>query len=79
MRARRAQIAALARMGQRAGYGLFVASVIVVVLGFVFEFTPLVMWLSTACLIGGCLVLAPAIIAGNAARAAEKEDRARGV
>ena len=33
----------------------------------------------TACLVGGSIVLAPAIVAGYAARAAEREDRERGL
>jgi hypothetical protein len=79
VRARRARIAALARAGQRAGYGLFLAALVVLVVGFAADFTPAIVTLTTACLIGGCVVLAPSIIAGFAARAAERDDRARGI
>jgi hypothetical protein len=79
VRARRARIAGAARLGQRVGYGLFALSLALLVVGLVTDFTPLIAGLTTACLIGGSVVLAPAIVAGYAARAAEREDRERGV
>ncbi len=79
VRARRARITAAARLGQRIGYGLFLASLMLLVVGFVTSFTPLLVGVTTACLVGGSVVLAPAIIAGYAARAAEREDRERGI
>jgi hypothetical protein len=79
VRARRARIASAARLGQRLGYGLFACSLGLLVVGFLTSFTPLLAAITTACLIGGSIVLAPAIIAGYAARAAERDDRARGL
>jgi hypothetical protein len=79
VRARRAHIAAAARLGQRVGYGLLGCSLVILVVGLFTDFTPLLSGLTTACLIGGSIVLAPSIIAGYAARAAERDDRARGL
>jgi hypothetical protein len=79
VRERRAQIASAARVGQRLGYGLFACSLVLLVVGFVTSFTPLLAGLMTACLIGGSVVLAPSIVAGYAAKAAERDDRARGL
>jgi ABC-type nickel/cobalt efflux system permease component RcnA len=79
VRARRARIAAAARLGQRLGYGLFACSLGLLVVGFATTFTPLLVGITTACLIGGSIVLAPSIVAGYAARAAEREDRERGL
>ncbi|MGH9119406.1 MAG: hypothetical protein ACRD0A_16495 [Acidimicrobiales bacterium] len=79
VRARRARIAAAARLGQRLGYGLFLASLVLLVVGFATSFTTVLVGVTTACLVGGSIVLAPAIIAGYAARAAERDDRRRGL
>jgi hypothetical protein len=79
IRAHRARVAALARLGQRVGYGLFGAALVLLVVGFASEFTPLLVGVTTACLVGGCVLLAPSIIAGFGVRAAERDDRARGL
>ncbi|MGH9243986.1 MAG: hypothetical protein ACRD29_06660 [Acidimicrobiales bacterium] len=79
VRARRERIAVAARVGQRIGYGLFVVSLGLLVVGIAFGFTPVVAAATTACLVGGSVVLAPAIIVGFAVRAAERDDQARGL
>ena len=79
VRARRARIAGAARLGQRLGYALFAASLVLLVVGFASSFTPFLAAITTACLIVGSVVLAPAIVAGYAAKAAEREDRERGI
>ena len=73
--ARRARIARMTRLGQRLGYGLFGASVVVFGVGAAGAFTALVAGLVVACLVAGSVVLAPAIVFGYAVRAAEREDR----
>ena len=78
IRERRMRIAAAARFGQRTGYGLLAASLGLLVIGLLTTFTPLVAAATTACLILGSAVLAPAIVAGYAVKAAEREDRERG-
>jgi hypothetical protein len=79
IRARRARIAAAARLGQRIGYLLLAGSLVLLVVAFLTTMNPVIVGFVTAFLILGSLVLAPSIIAGYAARAAEREDRERGL
>jgi hypothetical protein len=68
-----------ARIGTRLGLGLFGVALILVVVGYAGTYTPWLVTVITACLVVGSLVLAPALIAGMAARAAERDDRSRGL
>jgi hypothetical protein len=72
--ARREQIRRFAELGQRIGYLLFGAAIVVFLAGLVLDFTETVATLIVVCLIVGSLVLAPAIVLGYAVRAADKED-----
>ena len=75
---RRARIARWVSLGQRLGYGLFLAAIALFIVGFAAGFDG---WIGTTivgCLIAGSLVLAPAIVFGYAVKAAEREDRQRG-
>ena len=76
--ARRAQIARLALVGQRLGYLLYGAAVVLFVVGFIVGFTPAVVTTIVAMMIVGSALLAPAIVAGYAVKAAAREDRERG-
>jgi hypothetical protein len=76
--ARRAQIARLALVGQRIGYLLYGAAVVLFVVGFIVGFTPAVVTTIVAMMIVGSILLAPAIVAGYAVKAAAREDRERG-
>lgn len=76
---RRARIARWVVIGQRVGYGLFVAATALFVLGFAIGFAGWVGPTIVACLVVGSLVLAPAIVFGYAVKAAEREDRERGL
>ena len=76
--ARRAQIARLALVGQRIGYLLYGAAVVLFVVGFIVGFTPAVVTTIVAMMIVGSVLLAPAIVAGYAVKAAAREDRERG-
>jgi membrane-bound ClpP family serine protease len=78
VRAKRARIARLVAGGQRIGYALFLAAIILFVVGFVAGFDGLVGSGIIACLVVGSLVLAPAIVFGYAVKAAERDDRERG-
>ena len=78
VRQRRAQIAKLVEVGQRAGYGLFGLAIVLFVVGFVSGFDGIVRSATVGCLVVGSLVLAPAIVFGYAVKAAEREDRERG-
>jgi hypothetical protein len=77
--ARRRQVARAARLGQNAGYALFGTAVGLFLAGFVLGFTPAVVTTVVACLGVGSALLAPAIVAGYAVKAADREDRERGV
>ena len=76
--ARRAQIARLALAGQRLGYLLYGAAVVLFVVGFIVGFTPAVVTTIVAMMIVGSFLLAPAIVAGYAVKAAAREDRELG-
>jgi hypothetical protein len=76
--ARRALIARLALIGQRIGYLLFAAATALFVVGFVVGFTPAIVTTIVAMMIVGSALLAPAIVAGYAVKAAAREDRERG-
>ncbi len=78
VREQRARVARLAATGQRVGYGLFVAAVVLLVVGLLTELSGGLTGAVVACLIVGSAVLAPAIVLGYAVRAAEREDRAAG-
>jgi hypothetical protein len=79
VRVRRARIAHWALLANRVGYLLFGVAVALFVAAFVVGFTgPLVAAIIGA-LVLGSLLLAPAIVVGYAVKAAEKDDRARGL
>lgn len=78
VRARREQVANAALIGQRIGYLLFGAAVALFVVGFAVGFSGAFVGAIVACLAVGSAVLAPAIVLGYAAKAAEKEDRQLG-
>ena len=79
VRARRARIARLAAAGKRTGYLLFLAATVILVAGLVTTFTEVLARVVIGCLIAGSLVLAPAIVFAYATRAAERQDRERGL
>ena len=79
VRARRAQIARLAATGKRIGYLLFLAATVVLIAGLATTFTATLSRVVVACLVAGSLVLAPAIVLAYATRAAERQDRERGL
>ena len=75
---RRARIARWVALGQRAGYGLFGAAIVLFAVGFASGYDGWVGSTIVGCLVVGSLVLAPAIVFGYAVRAAEREDREAG-
>jgi hypothetical protein len=76
--ARRRRVARLAEAGQRLGYGLFGLAIVAFVVGAAGEFSDAVVTVVVTALGVGSVVLAPAIVAGYAVKAAEREDRRRG-
>jgi predicted membrane protein len=76
--ARRHRIAHLAELGQRIGYLLFGAAVVAFVVAFIVGFSPGWVTFIVTCMAVGSIVLAPAIVAGYAVKAAEREEREQG-
>lgn len=70
--------ARLARLGQRLGYVCLLIAIVAFGVGFAFGFPSLAVSISFAGLIGACVVMPPAIVAGYAVKAAEREDRQAG-
>ncbi len=74
---RRRQIGRWASNGQRVGYGLFAIATVAFFVGL--RWAPTLMAnVVMVCLVVGSVVLLPAIIAGYAVRAADREDREQG-
>jgi hypothetical protein len=79
VRRRRAAVARWVTVGKRVGYSLWAGAVVFVVVGLVTDLPSAVVTAATVCLITGAVVLAPAIVLGYAVKAAERDDRARGL
>ena len=79
VRAKRARVARLVEVGQRVGYGLFGVAIVLFVYGFIGGYTGVLTTVIIASMIVGSIVLAPAIVFGYAVKAAEREDRERGL
>jgi hypothetical protein len=71
---RRARFAKAAQLGQRIGYILFAAAMVLFIIGFAVGLTPAMVTAIVICLIVGSAVLAPAIVIAYAVRAAEKDE-----
>ena len=77
--ARRARIARLVELGKAAGYGLFGVAIVAFVVGFFVGFDGAVRSTFVVGIVVGSIVLAPAIVFGYAVKAAERDDRQRGI
>jgi len=78
VRVRRAQIARLASIGQRAGYLLFGVALVAFFVGLATSFSGGLVLVIELCLLIGSVLLAPAIVAGYAVKAAERDDLEHG-
>jgi Na+/proline symporter len=78
VRARRARIDGLSRVGKRVGYGCYGVAVVAFFLGFATDFSSALVDLVVVALAVGSAALLPSIILGYAVKAAERDDRARG-
>jgi len=74
----RARASRLAELGQRIGYTLFGVAIIGFFLGLATDFSDTIARVVVVSMIAGSVVLAPAIIAGYAVRAATKDDLEHG-
>ncbi|CAN5180154.1 hypothetical protein BH24ACT1_BH24ACT1_03010 [soil metagenome] len=79
VRRQRVRVARLASAGKRLGFALFGLAMVVFVAGLLTTFSDSVANTVVACLLVGSLILAPAIILGYATKAAERQDRERGL
>jgi predicted permease len=78
VRQRRLRAARLAAIGQRVGASLFGLALVLFGVALATDLPGGLVAAVVACLIVGSAVLAPAIVLGFAARAAEREDREAG-
>ena len=79
VRVRRAQIAKWTQMANRIGYIFMALAIVLFVLAFALGFNGTMSTLIIACLVAGSILLAPAIVLGYAVKAAERDDRERGL
>jgi hypothetical protein len=79
IRARRAKVARWSLLANRIGYLFLAVAVAVFIIGFALGFTPAVVTIVVTTLLIGCGLLLPSIILGYAVKAAEREDRERGL
>jgi predicted anti-sigma-YlaC factor YlaD len=78
VRARRAQVARAASMAQRIGYALFAVAVVAFFIGFFAGFRGTTVTVIVVTMAAGSVLLAPAIVASYAVKAAERDDREQG-
>jgi Na+/proline symporter len=79
VRVKRAKVAKWTLLANRVGY-LFVAlAMALFVMAFVLEFNSVMATLVIISFVIGCVLLAPSIVLGYAVKAAEREDRERGL
>jgi hypothetical protein len=77
--AKRARIARWVDAGKRVGYGLFGIAIVAFVVGFFAGFDGITGTLVVWSIVIGSLVLAPAIVFGYGVKAAERDERQRGI
>ena len=79
VREKRERIARWTLLANRIGYLLFAVAIALVVMAFVLGFQGPLVTAITVCLVVGSILLAPAIVLGYAVKAAERDDRERGL
>jgi hypothetical protein len=79
VRARRQQVAKYTLLANRIGYLFFAVAIATFIIGFAVSFNGLVSGVVIGSLLIGSVLLAPAIVLGYAVKAAERDDRERGV
>ena len=79
VRARRHQVARWTRLANRLGYLCFAVAIVTFVIGFIVSFNATASTIVIASMIVGSVLLAPAIVLGYAIKAAERDDRERGL
>lgn len=79
VRARRQQVAKWTLLANRIGYLCFAVAIATFVIGFAVSFNATVSAIVIGSIVVGSLLLAPAIVLGYAVKAAERDDRERGL
>jgi hypothetical protein len=79
VRAKRAQVAKWTLLANRIGYLFYALAISAFVMAFVIGFKGPLVTLVTVSLVIGSVLLAPSIVLGYAVKAAEREDRERGL
>jgi hypothetical protein len=79
VRARRQRVAHWTRLANRVGYLCFAVAVGTFIVGFIVSFNTLVASIVIGAIVAGSVLLAPAIVLGYAVKAAERDDRERGL
>jgi len=79
VRARRATVAKWNTIATRVGYLLFLIAIVMFFIALATDFSSGKVAVITTTMILGSLLLAPAIVLGYAVKAAEKDDKARGL
>jgi VanZ family protein len=79
VRARRQRVARWTKLANRLGYVFFGIAIVTFVVGFLVSFNGAVSAIVVASMIIGSMLLAPAIVLGYAVKAAERDDRDRGL
>jgi hypothetical protein len=79
VRARRRQVAKYTLLANRIGYLFFAVAIATFIIGFAISFNATVSAIVIGSVIIGSILLAPAIVLGYAVKAAERDDRERGL
>ncbi|MFM8310917.1 MAG: hypothetical protein ACKOAZ_03350 [Ilumatobacteraceae bacterium] len=79
VRAKRAVVARYTLLANRIGYLFFALALATFVIGFAISFTATVSAIVIASLVAGSVLLAPSIVLCYAIKAAERDDRERGL
>jgi Na+/proline symporter len=79
VRVRRQRISSLVLIANRIGYLLYALAIALFMMAFAFGFNGVLVTLVTISLVVGSILLAPAIVLGYAVKAAERDDRERGL
>lgn len=79
VRAQRARLAKYTLLANRIGYLFFAVAIATFIIGFAISFNGAVSTIVIASLVIGSVLLAPAIVLGYGIKAAERDDRERGL
>lgn len=79
VRARRQKVAHYTLLANRIGYLCFAVAIATFIIGFAISFNGVVSAVVIGSVVAGSVLLAPAIVLGYAVKAAERDDRERGL